>query len=89
VKTLREQGYDAVTRGPLGYAFPAGVEPAIRAKVEAAIGTALADPAVRQRFQALGVVPRFRPAAEFKALLKSMDPDIYEVLKENNMLKKS
>lgn len=89
VKTMREQGYDAVTRGPLGYAFPAGVDPAIRAKVEDAIGSAVKDPEVQQRFRNLGVVPRFCSGTEFSAMLKTMDPDIYEVLKENNMLKKT
>ena len=89
VKTIREHGFDAATRGPLGYAVPAGTDPAIRARLQNAIEASLADPELQQQFRNLGVVGKYRSGADFHALLKSMEPDIHEVLKENNLLKKS
>ncbi|MGE0152039.1 MAG: tripartite tricarboxylate transporter substrate binding protein [Reyranellaceae bacterium] len=89
VKTIREHGYDAATRGPVGYAFPAGVDPQIRDKMEKAFEEALQDKELQQRIRNLGVVPKFRTGKEYHALLKQMEPEIYDVLKENNMLKKS
>jgi tripartite-type tricarboxylate transporter receptor subunit TctC len=88
VKTMRELGYDAETRGPVGYAFPAGTDPEIRARMEAAFAEALKEPELQKRVRNLGVVPKFRTGEEYRKMLVEMEPDIYEVLKENNMLKK-
>ncbi len=89
VKTMRELGYDAVTRGPAGYAFPAGVDPAIRDKMEKVFEEALKDAELQKQIRSLGVVPQFRTGAQYAAVLKEMEPDVYDVLKQNGMLKKS
>ena len=36
VKTLREMGFNAVSNGPFGYAFPTGVDPAIKERMDKA-----------------------------------------------------
>lgn len=88
VKTLREQGYDAVSSGPFGYAFPAGTDPEIRARTEKAFAEALADEEVKKQITALGVVPIYRSGAEFREYLKQIEANILPILEETGMRKK-
>jgi tripartite-type tricarboxylate transporter receptor subunit TctC len=60
IKTLRENGYEATTNGPFGYAFPAGVEPSIRQRMEAALADVMADKGVQTQIANLGIVPVYR-----------------------------
>lgn len=88
VKTLREAGYNAVSHGPFGYAFPAGVDPEIRKKMEAALADAMADKAVQQQISNLGIVPVYRNGADYKAFLKSIEGELVPILRETGMYKK-
>ena len=88
VKTLREYGYDAVTNGPFGYAFPAGVDPAIQQRMEAALADVMADKAVQAQIANLGVVPIYRNGADYRAFLKKIETDLLPILAETGMVKK-
>ena len=88
VAQLREQGYDAVTRGPFGYAYPKGVDPAIHKRMETALAEVMADPAVQNQIKTLGIVPVHRNGADYKTYLKSIENDLLPILGETGMLKK-
>ena len=55
VKTFREQGYDIVSENWFGFSGPAGMSPAIAAKLDRAIKEVIALPAVQEQFHKLGV----------------------------------
>lgn len=88
VATLREQGFDAVSPGPFGYAFPAGVDPAIRARMEKAFLDSLNDPELQATIRGLGVVPKAIPGKEFVAYLRQVEKDVLPILEETGMTKK-
>jgi len=88
IKTLREQGYEAVTRGPFGYAYPRGVDPVIHKRMETALAEVMADPAVQGQIAKLGIVPVHRSGADYKAYLKGIETDLLPILGETGMLKK-
>jgi tripartite-type tricarboxylate transporter receptor subunit TctC len=88
IKTLKEQGYDAVTRGPFGYAYPRGVDPAIHKRMESALAEVMADAEVQNQIRKLGIVPVHRPGADYKAYLKGIETDLMPILAETGMLKK-
>jgi tripartite-type tricarboxylate transporter receptor subunit TctC len=89
VKTLRELGYNAVTNGPFGYAFPTGVDAAIKQRMEKALAEVMADKAVQEQIAKLGVVPTYRSGADYAALLKQIETDLVPILKETGMSKKA
>ena len=66
VKTLREMGFDAVSNGPFGYAYPTGVEPAIRDRMEKALADCMADESVRKQIDNLGIEPIWRDGKELE-----------------------
>jgi tripartite-type tricarboxylate transporter receptor subunit TctC len=88
VKTLRELGYNAVSNGPFGYAYPAGVDPSIRQRMEAALADVMADKAVTTQIGNLGVMPIYKSGADYKAHLKSIETDLLPILAETGMAKK-
>lgn len=88
VKTLRESGYEAVSNGPFGYAFPAGVDPAIRQRMEAALADVMADKGVQAQIANLGIVPIYRSGADYKAFLKKIEGELLPILAETGMAKK-
>ena len=88
VKTLREAGYNAVSHGPFGYAFPAGVDRDIFKRMEAALADVMADKAVRDQIANLGVVPIHRNGADYKAFLKTIEGELVPILQETGMYKK-
>ncbi|MFT3801130.1 MAG: tripartite tricarboxylate transporter substrate binding protein [Burkholderiaceae bacterium] len=88
VRTLREHGYEAVTNGPFGYAFPTGVDPQIMAKMSAALADVMADDAVRKQIASLGIVPVYRSGADYKAFLKKLEGDLVPILQETGMARK-
>lgn len=89
VKTLREIGYNAVSNGPFGYAFPAGVDAAIKQRMEKALADAMADKAVQAQIANLGVVPTYRSGADYLAHLRQIEADLVPILKETGMSKKA
>jgi len=88
VKTLRELGFDAVTRGPFGYAYPVGVEPAIKQRMEAALADVMADKSVQNQISTLGMVAIHRSGADYKAYLKKIEGELSPILAETGMVKK-
>lgn len=88
VKTLRENGWEAVTNGPFGYAFPAGVDPTIQKRMEAALADAMADKSVLEQITKLGIVPTYRNGADYAAFLKKLETELVPVLSETGMAKK-
>lgn len=89
VKTLREHGYDAVTQGPFGYAFPKGVDKEIHRKMEAALADAMKDKTVTDQIAKLGIIPVHRNGAEYEALLKELEGHLVPILRETGMAKKT
>ena len=65
VKTFREQGYDIVSENWFGFSAPAGLSPAIAARLDRAIREVIALPAVQEQFQKLGVTAAPMGPAEF------------------------
>ncbi|HPA91060.1 MAG TPA: tripartite tricarboxylate transporter substrate binding protein [Quisquiliibacterium sp.] len=88
VKTLRELGYEAVTNGPFGYAFPTGVEASIKQRMEAALADVMKDKSVTDQIAALGIEPVYRSGADYKAFLKKIEGELVPILQETGMAKK-
>lgn len=70
VPTFREQGYDVVTPSPLGIAGPKGLPPEIVRKLEAAVKSAMDDPAFQQAAANYGVRLEYRNAQDYSAFAK-------------------
>lgn len=88
VKTLREMGYDAVSNGPFGYAYPTGVEPAIRDRMEKALADCMAEEGVRKQIDNLGIEPIWRDGKAYAALLKKIEGELVPILRDTGMAKK-
>ena len=88
VKTLREMGFDAVSNGPFGYAYPTGVETAIRDRMEKALADCMADESVRKQIDNLGIEPIWRDGKAYAALLKKIEGELVPILRETGMAKK-
>jgi tripartite-type tricarboxylate transporter receptor subunit TctC len=88
VKTLRELGYDAVSNGPFGYAFPAGVDPAIKERMDKALADVMKDESVTSQITKLGIQAVYRDGKEYGALLKKIEVELVPILKETGMAKK-
>ena len=68
VPTMKESGFPQFTAHSwIGLAGPAGMNPEIVAKLNAAAGKALADPKAQDQLKTLGVLPNFSSPAEFAA----------------------
>jgi len=89
VRTLMEMGYAAQNKVPFGFATPAGVDLAIRKRLEAAIVASAADPEVIDVIQKLGVVSKPLDAEAYFGTLKSMAPLMEKMLDEAGMKKKA
>jgi tripartite-type tricarboxylate transporter receptor subunit TctC len=87
VPTLRELGYDTVTRQLVGFAGPAGMPPPVRDRLEAALLAAARDPAVRARLEGASIAPRPTPRAEYLAALDEVRPAIEEALRAAGMVR--
>ncbi|MFC0282786.1 tripartite tricarboxylate transporter substrate binding protein [Camelimonas abortus] len=85
VPTLRELGFNYISIGPMGYAFPKGVDPKIRDRMEEAFRVALQDPEVLDTLRKLGVQPEFRTGADFYKYMKDMEPLFIQILTESGM----
>ena len=65
----------------------ARVPPAVLARIEAAVRGAMADPALRARIDALGLVPEGRTAAAFNLLLPAKMTRMAAVLRPLGLLR--
>jgi tripartite-type tricarboxylate transporter receptor subunit TctC len=88
VKTLREQGYEAVSHGPFGYAFPAGVDKGILKTMEAALADCMKDKTVTDGIEKLGIMAVHRDGAGYAAYLKEIEGQLLPILRETGMVKK-
>lgn len=88
VPTLRELGYNYISFGPMGYAFPHGVDPKIRQKMQDAFEVAMKDPEVLDQLAKLGVAPSYRSGPDFYKYMKDMEPLFIEILTESGMKKR-
>lgn len=69
VPTFAEQGFEALKLGLYGVAYaPRGTPRPVVETVQQAIQTALAQPAVRERFATMGLTPMGSTTAEFETL---------------------
>jgi len=80
VATLREQGFDTVTRQPIVWAGPAGLPPAVHARLANALLTAARDPEVLARQQATSIAPRPLDRAATLAMLTEVRPGVEAAL---------
>lgn len=88
VKTLREMGYEAVSNGPFGYAFPAGVDREIFTKMEAALADVMADKTITDQIEKMGIMAIHRNGAQYTAFLKDIETNLLPILRETGMVKK-
>jgi tripartite-type tricarboxylate transporter receptor subunit TctC len=88
VKTLRELGFNAVSNGPFGYAFPSGVDPAIKERMDKALADVMKDESVTSQITKLGIQAVYRDGKDYAALLKSIEVELVPILKETGMAKK-
>ena len=88
VKTLREMGYDAGSNGPFGYALPAGVDPAIKDRLEKALADVMKDETVTKQISNLGIEAIYRNGKDYGELLKKIEIGLVPILKETGMAKK-
>jgi tripartite-type tricarboxylate transporter receptor subunit TctC len=80
VPTLRERGFDTVTRQLVGFAGPVGMPPSVRDRLAAAILAAARDPEVQARQAGASIAPRPMTKDEYLAALQEVRPGIEEAL---------
>ena len=71
VPTFREQGYDLVATPWYALFAPAGTPPEVVARLNAAAGAALKDPAIRQRLVEMGLEPTGYGPDRLAAIMKA------------------
>ncbi len=84
VPTIAEsglQGYDVSNW--LGLLAPAGTPPEVVKTLHAAVGRAMATPALRQQLTVLGIEPAFNTPEEFSALIRAEIPKWAEIVKKS------
>ena len=84
VPTIAEsglQGYDVSNW--LGVLAPAGTPKDVLAALHAALGRAMATPALKQQLVALGIEPTFGTPEEFTALIRAELPKWAEIVKKS------
>jgi tripartite-type tricarboxylate transporter receptor subunit TctC len=85
VPTLIEQGYETATRQPIIWAGPAGLPAPIRARLEAALLDAAADPEVLARQQATSIASRPLGREAALAMLHDIRPGVEAALAASGM----
>ena len=86
VPTLREQGYDdTVADNWYGLLAPAKTPPAVIAKLNQAVRTALADPVVRDKLIKSGAIPVGSSPEEFAKFLKEELDRMGKVIREHGI----
>ena len=81
VPTVKEQGVPHISSGWVGFAAPAGITPAVRIKLMAALSAAAKDPEVINTFAKVGLEPRAVQGDVFAARVKSELADTLELNK--------
>jgi tripartite-type tricarboxylate transporter receptor subunit TctC len=81
VRTLREAGYDTVTRQLVGFAGPVGMPQGVRDRLAAALLAAARDPEVQARQAGASIAPRPMTREEYLTALREVQPGIEEALR--------
>ncbi len=81
VRTLREAGYDTVTRQLVGFAGPVGMPQGVRDRLAGALLAAARDPEVQARQANASIAPRPMTREEYLAALREVQPGIEEALR--------
>ncbi len=87
IKTVKEQGYDAATVLPIGFACPAKVPAEIRAQLEKALASAGRDPEVVEAMNKFGLVPKITTSAELAKSMKEQAVAVEAALIDAGMKK--
>jgi tripartite-type tricarboxylate transporter receptor subunit TctC len=87
VSTIIEQGYNVANSVPLGYGAPAGLNPAIRLKLQKAILGAAKAPEMIEKMQRIGVLPRPMDGEALSQAFKTAAPIMDKVLADAGMKK--
>ena len=87
VPTLKEQGYNAATVVPLGFACPAGVPAEIRARLEQAVARAARDAELAETLRSLTIAPHAMTGKEFHDAIRSQAAAVEAALVEAGMKK--
>jgi tripartite-type tricarboxylate transporter receptor subunit TctC len=84
VPTIAESGIaDYEVSNWLGLLAPAGTPPTIIATLNAAVGRAMATPALREQLKGLGIEPAFTTPEAFAALIRAEIPKWAEIVKKS------
>ncbi len=81
VPTLIEQGFETATRQPIIWAGPAGLPPAIRERLTAALLAAARDPEVQLRQNNASIASRVLDAPATLALIQQIRPGVEAALR--------
>jgi tripartite-type tricarboxylate transporter receptor subunit TctC len=85
--TAREQGYDLALDLWRGVAVPKGTPPAVVAKLQAAVKSAVEAPEFADAGKKLGFTPAYMPADAFAKLIAEDDRRLAEVMKQIGLKK--
>lgn len=88
VPTLRELGYNSVTRQLIGFAVPAGTPAGIRDRLAAALLDAARTPEVQARQDATSIAPRPMTRAEYISALQEVQPGIEAALRAAGVVRR-
>jgi tripartite-type tricarboxylate transporter receptor subunit TctC len=80
VPTFKEAGYDVEAGTARGYSAPAGLPADVATKLEAAIKTAIEDPAVVQKMNDLGLQTSYLSGDDYKQFWAGQEEDFKKVL---------
>jgi tripartite-type tricarboxylate transporter receptor subunit TctC len=80
VPTFKESGYEVEAGTARGYSAPAGLPDEVAKKLEAAIKTAIEDPAVKQKMNDLGLQTSYLSGEDYKQFWAGQEEDFKKVL---------
>ncbi len=83
IPTFKEQGFDIIMGSDRGMAAPAGIDPAVLAKLSDAVGKAMADPEFLAKAKAQNLPITFMSAEEFAAHLVKLNASYQKLWDEN------
>lgn len=85
VPTLKEIGYDIADSAPWGIVGPAGMDPAVVKRLDAAFRKAMQDPAFLESLALLGQEPRYANGEDFRKYMLSRIPVEREAVEKYNL----
>jgi len=89
VPTLIEQGFETATRQPIIWAGPAGLPPAIRERLSAALLDAARAPDVQMRQSAASIASRVLDAPSTLALIQQVRPGVEAAIRGSGVARRA